>query len=53
MNYYSPSEQEIANDFDEIAYSMDFPLSGSSPISQYYVMKLAKEKGIKVILSGQ
>ncbi|MFM7681676.1 MAG: asparagine synthase-related protein, partial [Bacteroidota bacterium] len=35
------------------AYSMDFPLSGSSPVSQYYVMKLAKEKGIKVILSGQ
>lgn len=53
LNYYSPSEQEIAKDFDDIAYSIDFPLSGSSPISQYYVMKLAKEKGIKVILSGQ
>jgi asparagine synthase (glutamine-hydrolysing) len=53
LNYYSPSEEEIAKDFDEIAYSMDFPLSGSSPISQYYVMKRAKEKGIKVILSGQ
>jgi asparagine synthase (glutamine-hydrolysing) len=53
LNYYSPNEQEIAKDFDTIAYSMDFPLSGSSPISQYYVMKLAKEKGIKVILSGQ
>lgn len=53
LNYYSPNEKEIAKDFDDIAYSMDFPLSGSSPISQYYVMKLAKEKGIKVILSGQ
>jgi len=53
LNYYSPNEQEIAKDFDAIANSMDFPLSGSSPISQYYVMKLAKEKGIKVILSGQ
>lgn len=53
LNYYSPGEQEIANDFEEIAYAMDFPLSGSSPISQFYVMKLAKEKGIKVILSGQ
>lgn len=53
LNYYSPTEQEIAKDFDDITYSMDFPLSGSSPISQYYVMKLAKEKGIKVILSGQ
>lgn len=53
LNYYSPNEKEIAQDFDTIAYSLDFPLSGSSPISQYYVMKLAKEKGIKVILSGQ
>ena len=53
LNYYSPNEQEVEKDFDSIAYSMDFPLSGSSPISQYYVMKLAKEKGIKVILSGQ
>ena len=53
LNYYSPNEQEIEKDFDAISYSMDFPLSGSSPISQYYVMKLAKEKGIKVILSGQ
>ena len=53
LNYYSPNEQEVEKDFDAIAYSMDFPLSGSSPISQYYVMKLAKEKGIKVILSGQ
>lgn len=53
LNYYSPNEQEIAKDFDAIAHTMDFPLSGSSPISQYYVMKLAKEKDIKVILSGQ
>ena len=53
LNYYSPEENEIAQDFESIAYTMDFPLSGSSPISQYYVMKIAKEKGIKVILSGQ
>jgi asparagine synthase (glutamine-hydrolysing) len=53
LNYFSPTEKEIAHDFDSIAYSMDFPLSGSSPISQYYVMRMAKEKGIKVILSGQ
>ncbi len=53
LNYYSPTELEIAKDFNTIANTMDFPLSGSSPISQYYVMKLAKEKGIKVILSGQ
>ena len=53
LNYYSPEENEIAQDFESIAYTMDFPLSGSSPISQYYVMKMAKEKGIKVILSGQ
>jgi asparagine synthase (glutamine-hydrolysing) len=53
LNYYSPNEKEIAEDFEKISYTMDFPLLGSSAISQYYVMKLAKEKGIKVILSGQ
>ena len=52
-NYFSPSHKDIANDFEKIAYSADFPLSGSSPISQYYVMKLIKESGIKVVLSGQ
>lgn len=51
--YDSPRTSQIEQDFFKISNSMDFPLSGSSPISQYYVMKLVAEKGIKVVLSGQ
>jgi asparagine synthase (glutamine-hydrolysing) len=53
LNYYSPNDKEIAEDFHTISHTMDVPLSGSSPISQYYVMKLAAKHDIKVILSGQ
>ena len=52
-HYYSPTSDEIASDFHSIVQTMDVPLSGSSPISQYYVMKLVKEAGVKVVLSGQ
>lgn len=52
-HYYSPSPTEIASDFHSIAETMDVPLSGSSAISQYYVMKMVKEAGVKVVLSGQ
>lgn len=52
-HYFSPSFGDITNDFEKIAYAADVPMSGSSPISQYYVMKLVKESGIKVVLSGQ
>lgn len=53
LNLYSPNQKEIAEDFHSISNSMDFPLTGSSPISQYYVMKLVQSRGIKVVLSGQ
>jgi asparagine synthase (glutamine-hydrolysing) len=34
-------------------YIQDVPINGSSHISQYYVMKLAKSHGAKVLLDGQ
>ena len=51
--YDSPATSQIEEDFFKISNTMDFPLSGSSPISQYYVMNLVSQKGIKVVLSGQ
>tara|TARA_B100001758_G_scaffold179061_1_gene155818 strand:- start:4100 stop:5941 length:1842 start_codon:yes stop_codon:yes gene_type:complete len=51
--YDSPATSQIEEDFFKISNTMDFPLSGSSPISQYYVMNLVAQKGIKVVLSGQ
>jgi len=52
-NYYSPDVSSVADEFDRIAYHCDFPLLGSSPISQYFIMKEISKQGIKVILSGQ
>jgi asparagine synthase (glutamine-hydrolysing) len=52
-NYYSPSISEVEADFHEIAMMIDFPMSGSSCISHYSLMKLVESDNIKVILSGQ
>lgn len=52
-HYFTPSEEEISNSFENAIYHADVPLAGSSPVSQYFVMKLAKSKGIKVLLDGQ
>lgn len=51
--YLQPSDEAIAEEFDKAIYHADVPLAGSSPISQYFVMKLAAEQGIKVLLDGQ
>ncbi|MFT6715983.1 MAG: asparagine synthase (glutamine-hydrolyzing) [Saprospiraceae bacterium] len=51
--YLQPSLVDVEEHFNKITYHNDFPLLGSSPISQYFLMKEIKESGIKVILSGQ
>ncbi len=51
--YFSPNEQEITDSFYRIAYHSDVPLLGSSYISQYFLMQLAKSKGVTVVLDGQ
>jgi asparagine synthase (glutamine-hydrolysing) len=51
--FYQPNHIEIADSFDKIQYHMDTPLPGSSPISQYFVMQLAKSQGAIVLLDGQ
>lgn len=50
---YSPSEKEITEELEKIIYHADVPMAGSSPISQYFVMKLAHQHKIKVLLDGQ
>lgn len=49
----SPSDKDVAKDFAKITYYHDAPVIGSSPVSQYYVMKKAQESGVKVVLDGQ
>ena len=51
--YFTPSDQNIADSFHNVAYHADVPLLGSSYLSQYFLMKLAKSKGVTVVLDGQ
>lgn len=50
---YQPSHQDIQDAFDRFLWAQDFPVAGSSPFSQYFVMRLAREHGMKVMLDGQ
>jgi asparagine synthase (glutamine-hydrolysing) len=52
-HYFSPSDNDIADHFERVAYHADVPLLGSSYISQYFLMRLAKESGVTVVLDGQ
>jgi asparagine synthase (glutamine-hydrolysing) len=51
--YYSPKDDELADAFDKVIYHQDVPISGSSAISQYFVMKTAREHNVTVLLDGQ
>lgn len=51
--YLKPSPEDIAAAFDRALYHADVPIAGSSPVSQYFVMQLAAEQKIKVLLDGQ
>jgi asparagine synthase (glutamine-hydrolysing) len=51
--YVTPTFDEFFNDFDEVVSLHDEPFQGPSVYMQYRVIKLAKEKGTKVLLDGQ
>lgn len=51
--YFSPTDQDIAESFHRVAFHADVPLLGSSYLSQYFLMKLAKSEGVTVVLDGQ
>lgn len=51
--YFTPSDDDIVDCFSKIIDQADVPIAGSSPISQYFVMRLAAEKKIKVVVDGQ
>jgi asparagine synthase (glutamine-hydrolysing) len=51
--YCYPSFEKFWGDFDRITWHQDYPFNSTSIYSQWEVMKLAKETGIKVLLDGQ
>lgn len=53
LNTTSKSFSELFATLDEVIKVQDEPLLSGSLLAQYQVFKLAKEKGIKVMLDGQ
>src|SRR5436309_15871620 len=51
--YCSPCDDELAACFDHVISSNDLPLHSSSAISYYFIMKVAAQNGMKVMLDGQ
>ena len=49
----SPTDADVADVLTRIVHLMDAPMPSSSYVSQYFVMKLAAEHGVKVVLDGQ
>lgn len=50
---FSPSDADVVSCFADAVKFSDVPLTGSSPLSQYFVMKLASQHKMKVLLDGQ
>jgi len=51
--YVSPTDEDVVASIDDIIRMMDAPLPSSSYVSQYFVMRLAAQSGVKVVLDGQ
>ncbi len=49
----SPTPEDILKDWQKITFHHDLPVSSSSVMSQYYVMKLARANNVTVLLDGQ
>jgi asparagine synthase (glutamine-hydrolysing) len=52
-HFISAPVSTILNDLEKITWHHDYPVPGSSPLAQYYVMQCAREKGAIVMLDGQ
>lgn len=48
-----PQGDELMDDLEDLVRTQDFPFGGTSIYAQYRVMRLAKERGVKVLLDGQ
>ena len=50
---YLPTHDELINDLPKIIWYQDEPFGDSSIFAHYLLMKVVKEKGVKVVLTGQ
>lgn len=52
-HFVSANPDEARSEIERIIWHHDAPLEGSSAVAQYYVMGLAKENKVTVLLDGQ
>lgn len=52
-HFFSPTDNDVRDVFENALHHCDFPATGSSFISQYFLMQLISKNGIKVVLDGQ
>lgn len=52
-NFISADPETVRSEIEKIVWHHDVPLEGSSPVAQYYVMRLARENNVTVLLDGQ
>lgn len=48
-----PTSTELIKDIEQLVYIQDVPFGSTTIYSQYRVMKLASDNGVKVLLDGQ
>jgi asparagine synthase (glutamine-hydrolysing) len=52
-HFFSPGQQEIEEAFLRCTYHADVPLTGSSYVSHYFMMRQAQSEGLRVLIDGQ
>lgn len=50
---FQPKDEQLLEGFEKSQFYQEVPLASSSPVSQYFVMQLAAEEHVKVVLDGQ
>jgi asparagine synthase (glutamine-hydrolysing) len=53
LHFVSPQPDDVMANFEKMTYHNDYPIIGSSFISQHYVMRLARQNNVPVLLDGQ
>ena len=52
-HFISPTDTDVTAALERVVWMKDAPMPSSSYISQYFVMQLAAQHGVKVVLDGQ
>ena len=49
----APNAEMLLESLDELSFALDIPIWSTSTFAQFSVMKLVRDKGLKVVLDGQ